>query len=102
MQCTHATTFRLCLLCVVLKSKQKFDDKATNKCIRFCLALDNQSHIGVNEFKAINWLPVQNRYEQCVSARAFKFCKGPGPAYMSDIYIPLLKTRELLVDRSIR
>ena len=59
---------------------------AQNKCIRFCLGLDNRSHIGVNEFKTINWLPVQNRYEQCVSVSAFKFCKGLGPAYMSDIY----------------
>ena len=59
---------------------------AQNKCIRFCLGLDSQSHIGVNEFKTINWLPVQNRYEQCVSVSAFKFCKGLGPAYMSDIY----------------
>ena len=29
---------------------------------------------------------MQNRYEQCVSVSAFKFCKGLGPAYMSDIY----------------
>ena len=40
----------------------------------------------MNEFKTINWLPVQNRYEQCVSVSAFKFCKGLGPAYMSDMY----------------
>jgi len=59
---------------------------AQNKCIRFCLGLDNRTHIGVNEFKTINWLPVQNRYEQCVSVSAFKFCKGLGPAYMPDIY----------------
>ena len=37
---------------------------AQNKCIRFCLGLDNRSHIGVKEFKTINWLAVQNRYEQ--------------------------------------
>ena len=59
---------------------------AQNKCIRFCLGLDNRTHIGVNEFKNINWLPVRNRYEQCVSVSAFKFCKELGPAYMSDIY----------------
>lgn len=57
-----------------------------NKCTRFCLGLDNRTHIGVNEFKSINWLPLQNRYEQCVSVSAFKLCKGLGPAYMSDIY----------------
>ena len=59
---------------------------AQNKCIRFCLGLDNRTHIGVNEFKTINWLPVRNRYEQCVSVSAFKLCKVLGPAYMSDIY----------------
>ena len=57
-----------------------------NKCIRFCLGLDNRTHIGVNEFKTINWLPTQDRYKQCVSVSAFKFCKGYGPAYMSEIY----------------
>ena len=59
---------------------------AQNKCIRFCLGLDNRTHIGVNEFKKINWLPVENRYEQCVFVSAFKFCYGLGPAYMSDIF----------------
>ena len=59
---------------------------AQNKCIRFCLGLDNRAHIGVNEFKIINWLPVQNRYEQCVAMNTYKFCKGLGPAYMSDIF----------------
>ena len=41
------------------------------------------THIGVNEFKTINWLPVQNRYEQCVAINAYK---GMRPAYMSDTY----------------
>ena len=67
---------------------------AQNKCIRFCLGLDNRTHIGVNEFKTINWLPVQNRYEQCVSVSAFKFCEGlGGPAYMSDIYSLVVNSR---------
>ena len=66
---------------------------AQNKCIRFCLGLDNRSHIGVNQFKTINWLPVQNRYEQCVAVSAFKFCKGLGPAYMSDIYSLVVNPR---------
>ena len=57
-----------------------------NKCIRFCLGLDNRTHIGVNEFKTINWLPVQNRYEQSVAMNAYKFCKKMGPAYLSDTY----------------
>ena len=59
---------------------------AQNKCIRFCLELDNRTHIGVNEFRKINWLPVEKRYEQCVSMSAYKFCYGLGPAYMSDMF----------------
>ncbi len=34
-----------------------------NKCIRFCLYMDNRDHIGKREFKKINWLPVQERFE---------------------------------------
>lgn len=49
---------------------------AQNKCIRFRLGLDNNTHSRVNELKAINGLPVQNRYEQCVSVSPFKLCKG--------------------------
>ena len=30
-----------------------------NKCIRFCLQLGNRTHIGVDEFKQINWLNVE-------------------------------------------
>ena len=67
---------------------------AQNKCIRFCLGLENRSHVGINEFKTINWLPVQNRYEQCVSVSVFKFCKTLGPAYMSDMYSLIEKPRE--------
>ena len=43
-----------------------FEQTAQNKCIRFCLGLENRACVRINEFKTINWLPVQNRYEQCV------------------------------------
>ena len=36
--------------------------------------------------KKINWLPVESRYEQCVSMSAFKLFYGLGPAYMSDMF----------------
>ena len=48
---------------------KKFKKKvqiAQNKCIRFCLFLGNRTHIGVNEFRKINWLPTRERFEQCV------------------------------------
>ena len=56
---------------------------AQNKCIRFCLYLGNRTHVGVKEFRKINWLPTRERFEQCVTAGAYKFCKNISPAYMS-------------------
>ena len=37
------------------------------------LDLSNRVHIGVNEFKAVNWLPTKERFEQCTAAKVFKF-----------------------------
>ena len=60
-----------------------------NKCIRFCLQLGNRSHIGLDEFKAINWLNVNERFDQCVSSSVFKFFNNKSPTYMAEIYIPV-------------
>ena len=43
-----------------------------NKCIRFCLKLRNRTHIGVEEFNIINWLPTRKRFEQCVCGHVHK------------------------------
>ena len=59
-----------------------------NKCIRFCLQLGNRSHIGLDEFKAINWLNVNDRFDQCVSSSVFKFFHNKSPTYMAEIYTP--------------
>ena len=37
-----------------------------NKCIRYCLKLDNRSHVGIAEFKKLNWLPTKERVYQCI------------------------------------
>ena len=37
-----------------------------NKCIRYCLKLDNRAHVGVFEFKKLNWLPTKERVYQCI------------------------------------
>ena len=42
---------------------------AQNKCMRFCLFLGNRTHIGVNEFKRIKWLPTKKRFQQCLCER---------------------------------
>ena len=38
---------------------------AQNKCIRFCLKLGDRTSIQTKEFEKINWLPIQNRINQC-------------------------------------
>ena len=57
-----------------------------NKCIRFCLKLKNRDHVGVKEFREINWLPTKERFEQCVCANIFKFFNNMSPAYTSELY----------------
>ena len=66
---------------------------AQNKCIRFCLMLGNRAHIGVNEFKRINWLPTRERFEQCVCVNIFKFFANTAPAYISEMYKPVEQSR---------
>ena len=39
-----------------------------NKCIRFCLQLDKMTHISHKEFEILNWLPVTERFNQCINS----------------------------------
>ena len=57
-----------------------------NKCVRFCLQLDNRAHAGITEFKKINWLPVDYRFRQCLAANVFKFFDDKCPLYMKDVF----------------
>ena len=57
-----------------------------NKCIRFCLKKDSQTHIGVADFVAINWLPVSCRANQNMSTLVYKFFNGQSPAYMDSVF----------------
>ena len=59
-----------------------------NKCIRFCLQLGNMSHMGAAEFDKINWLPIDDRFNQCASSKVFKFFQEKCPSYMSEIFYP--------------
>ena len=36
----------------------------------------------------INWLPIEDRFSQCVSSQVYKFFQKKCPAYMSDIFNP--------------
>ena len=57
-----------------------------NKCIRFCLQLDKMSTISHKEFKDLNWLPVINRFEQCVISIVFKFINGNCLHYLNEVF----------------
>ena len=57
-----------------------------NKCIRFCLQLDKMSTISHKEFKDLNWLPVINRFEQCVISIVFKFINGNCPYCLNEVF----------------
>ena len=59
-----------------------------NKCIRFCLQLGNRDHIGAKQFEEINWLNINDRFEQCVSVSIFKYFSNNSPLYMSEIFYP--------------
>ena len=58
-----------------------------NKCIRFCLQLDKMSHISQKEFETINWLPIKERYNQCVNSIAFKHFDNQCPHYLNEIFM---------------
>ena len=57
-----------------------------NKCIRFCLNLKNRERIDEAKFIEINWLPVKERYEQCMCTLIYKFFNKNVPEYINDIF----------------
>ena len=70
---------------------------AQNSCKRYCLGLEDRTHIGKEEFEKINWLPVSNRVNQCLAVTAYNFRNSHSPKYMNDIYslktFPTVRTR---------
>ena len=58
-----------------------------NKCIRFCLDLNNRAH-SKKEFKKNKWLPVNDRIKQIISSMSFKFCNSMSSPYMNDVFKP--------------
>ena len=57
-----------------------------NKCIRFCLRLDNMQHRSLAEFRSINWLPTKERVHQSINAITFKFANKNCPFYLNEIF----------------
>ena len=59
---------------------------AQNKCIRYCLYLENRKGIRYNHFKEINWMPITDRVDQFIAVSAYKFCKGLALKFMKDVF----------------
>ena len=57
-----------------------------NKCTQFCLNLDSMAHIGLTESGKINWLPINDRFEQCISSMTFKYFNYLSPLHMNDVF----------------
>ena len=61
-----------------LNLNKKFQSKfqtVQNKCIGYCLQIDNRSHIGMKDCEKINWLPVSERFNEYLCSNVFKFFK---------------------------
>ena len=58
-----------------------------NKCIRYCLNLDNRAYVGIDEFIKINWLPTKERVVQCICVNIFKFFNKMSPQYTLQLYL---------------
>ena len=54
-----------------------------NKCIHFCLQLYNREHIGTEHLDKINWLPIDQSFNQCLSTSVFKFFSEMFLQYMN-------------------
>ena len=70
------------------KSLKKKLQTLQSKCIRFCLNLSNRDHIGLTKFEKINWLPINDRFEQSISSTTFNFFNNRSPAYMNNVFKP--------------
>ena len=57
-----------------------------NKCIRFCLQLDKTTHMSHKEFETLNWLPVTERFNQCINSIVFKYVNDQCPNYLNEVF----------------
>ena len=57
-----------------------------NKCIRFCLKLGKRHLISEEDFKAINWLPADQRVDQSLNFAVFIDVNNVCTSYMKDVF----------------
>ena len=57
-----------------------------NKCMRFCLKLDEMHYVSEEEFKSIRWLPISKRVDQCINAITYNFINKTSPYYLNESF----------------
>ena len=45
------------------------------------------SNISQKEFETFNWLPIKERYNQCVNSVAFKYFDNQCPHYLNEVFM---------------
>ena len=74
-------------LLVNVMSKSFRIQTSQNKCIHFCPQLDKMSHISQKQFETIIWLPIKERYSQCINSIAFKYVDNQCVHYLNDVFV---------------
>ena len=65
-----------------LKNRIQISQK---KCIRFCLQLEKMAHLSHKVFETLNWLPVTERFNQCINSIVFKYVNNQCPKYLNEV-----------------
>ena len=65
----------------------------SNKCsVYFVWTRIIRVHLETKEFKDYNWLPINERENQCICVGVYNFFNNTSPSYMSDIFMPSNET----------
>ena len=54
------------------------------------------SHISQKRFKTVNWLPIKERYNQCVNSVVFKYFDNQCPHYLNEVFMKAPESRSSL------
>ena len=57
-----------------------------NICIRFWQQLDKMTHIDDKEFETLNWLPMTERFIQCIISIVFKYVNDKYSYYINEVF----------------
>ena len=65
-----------------------------NKMIRFVLNMDSRAHVGVEQFKTLNWLPVSKRVDQITLCHVHRIKSRTAPEYLGEKFVPLSQVHD--------